>query len=160
MASPFLNFALRHSRLPKNTISMKFFFKTYNLYKTVHFGYKAASVLKVLPCPLYHKMVPHRYECYQPTSPFSFYQNIQVGYLCVLTYSILSTSEWVYNNMRRSVCKVKYKIIFSQKINTDICFVVFCWFQNIWFGFFQAAQHRQIQLHHSTTAAFLFTALD
>ena len=47
-----------------------------------------------------------------------------------------------------------------QKINTDICFVVFCWLQNIWFGLFQAAQHRQIQLHHSTTAAFLFTALD
>ena len=103
---------------------------------------------------------PHRYKCYQPTSPFSFYQNIQVGYLCVLTYSRLSTSEWVYNNMRRSVCKVKYKIIFSQKINTDICFVVFCWFQNILFGLLQAAQHRQIQLHHNTTAAFLFTALD
>ena len=55
---------------------------------------------------------------------------------------------------------VKYKIIFSQKINTDICFVVFCWFQNISLGLLQAAQHRQIQLHHSTTAAFLFTALD
>merc|ERR1711949_37291 len=47
-----------------------------------------------------------------------------------------------------------------QKINTDICFVVFCWLQNIWFGLFQAAQHRLIQLHHSTTAASLFTALD
>ena len=47
-----------------------------------------------------------------------------------------------------------------QKINTDICFVVFCWLQNIWFGLFQAAQHRLIQLHHSTTAASLFTALN
>ena len=45
-------------------------------------------------------------------------------------------------------------ILSSQKINTDICFVVFCWFQNILFGLLQAAQHRQIQLHHSTTAAF------
>ena len=51
-------------------------------------------------------------------------------------------------------------ILSSQKINTDICFVVFCWFQNISLGLLQAAQHRQIQLHHSTTAALLFTALD
>ena len=42
----------------------------------------------------------------------------------------------------------------------DICFIVFCWFQNIWFGFFEAAQHRQLQLHHSTTAASIFTTLN
>ena len=42
----------------------------------------------------------------------------------------------------------------------DICFIMFCWFQNIWFGLFQATLHRQTQLIHSTTAAFQFTALN